>query len=72
MTRSEHLQWAKNRALEYADAGDLLNALASLTSDLEKHPETKGHIGVQLGMMEMLAGTIKTPAQMRAHIEGYN
>jgi hypothetical protein len=25
-TRAEHLQWAKDRALEYADRGDVTNA----------------------------------------------
>lgn len=39
MTREEHLEWAKNRALEYVDLYDLPNALASMLSDLSKHPE---------------------------------
>ena len=42
MDRAEHLQWAKDRALEYADMGDVANAMASLGSDLNKHPDTKG------------------------------
>ena len=29
MTRAEHLRWAKDRALEYADRGDVANAMAS-------------------------------------------
>ena len=44
MTRDEHLAWCKARALEYLDAGDLVNAVASMASDLTKHPETgRGH-----------------------------
>lgn len=39
MTRDEHLAWAKQRALEYVDAGELVNAVASMGSDLDKHPE---------------------------------
>lgn len=39
--RAEHLAWAKQRALEYLDAGDLGNAIASMVSDLGKHPETR-------------------------------
>jgi len=40
MTRQEHLKWAKERALEYVDVGDLANAVASMTSDIQKHDET--------------------------------
>jgi hypothetical protein len=39
-TRDEHLEWCKARAREYFDAGDLVNAVTSMGSDLEKHPET--------------------------------
>ena len=38
--RAEHLAWCKQRALEYLDQGDLANAVASMGSDLNKHPET--------------------------------
>lgn len=70
-TRAEHLQWCKERALEYVDAGDLNNAFASMTSDLTKHPETVGHGGTELGMMLLLGGHLDTAAKMRDHIEGY-
>lgn len=36
MTRAEHLQWAKDRALQYVDAGQLDLALASFGSDMSK------------------------------------
>lgn len=39
-TWSEHLAWCKERALEYVDRGDLQDAVASMGSDLGKHPET--------------------------------
>jgi hypothetical protein len=39
MTRDEHLAWCKKRALEYWRDGDLLNAITSMGSDLDKHPE---------------------------------
>lgn len=71
-TRAEHLAWCKERALEYADAGDLANAWASMVSDLGKHPETAGHAAIELGGMELMAGTIRTHAQMRDFIEGCN
>ena len=41
MTREEHLAWCKERALEYWKRGDLQNAVASMGSDLNKHPGTK-------------------------------
>lgn len=71
-TRAEHLQWAKDRALEYLKAGDLTNAWASFVSDLGKHPETAGHTAIQLGMLEMLMGGLNTADKLRHHIEGTN
>jgi hypothetical protein len=39
MTRDEHLHWAIERALDYVDHGKLLDAVTSMGSDLDKHPE---------------------------------
>jgi len=72
MTRAEHLQWCKNRALEYVDIGKLSEAYASLGSDLGKHPETCGHPAIELGIMLMMSGKLSTPRQMRDFIEGCN
>jgi len=72
MTRTEHLEWCKRRALEYVDAGDLSQAYASIASDLSKHPETEGHVAIQLGMMLMISGNLNTPSEMRKFIEGFN
>jgi hypothetical protein len=70
MNRAEHLQWCKDRAIQYVDEGDVQNA--SLTSDLNKHPETERHPAVELGMLLMLSGHLSTAAQMRDFIEGCN
>jgi hypothetical protein len=40
MTRAEHMQWCKDRAMEYVNRGDLVGAVASMISDLDKHPGT--------------------------------
>lgn len=40
MNVEEHLRWALTRALEYVDRGDLLNAMASFSSDLNQY---EGH-----------------------------
>lgn len=70
--RAEHLHWCKQRALAYVDAGDLHGAFASMASDLQKHPETAGHIGAVLGMAQLMGGLLDTPAEMRRYIEGFN
>jgi hypothetical protein len=41
MSREEHLAWCKKRALEYLDDGDINSAIASMISDLARHPETQ-------------------------------
>lgn len=70
--RAEHLTWCKQRALEYVDRGELDNALASLMSDLRKHPQTADHGAIELGMMLTLAGHLSTVHDMRDFIEGCN
>lgn len=71
-TRAEHLQWCKDRAFEYIDAGDTRNAFASFVSDLGKHPETAGHPAIHVGMMQLMTGGLSTPGEMRTFIEGAN
>lgn len=71
-TRKEHLDWCKKRALEYVDLGDTDQALASMMSDLTKHPETEDHIGIQMGMMLSLGGHLSSPTKMREWIVGFN
>lgn len=72
MNRSEHLQWCKDRALAYVDRGDLHNAFASMASDLGKHPDTKDHAAINLGMMMTMSGHLDTADKMRKFIEGFN
>lgn len=72
ISREAHLNWCKQRALEYCRAGDLQNALASMGSDLGKHPKTAGHLGISLGLQMMMAGQLSTPAEMEKFILGFN
>jgi hypothetical protein len=72
MDRAEHLQWAKDRALEYADRGDVTNAVASMASDLRKHPDTEDHAGAQLMVMLAMSGKFDQPGELRKFIEGFN
>jgi len=68
-TAAEHVTWRRDRALEYVDTDPHL-ALASLWSDLRKHPQTQDHAALELGGMLALAGHLSTPAQVRDFIEG--
>ena len=72
MTRQEHLEWCKKRALEYCDMDDPNQALASMISDLRKHSETANHAGVELGVAMMMAGHLNTSEKMRNFIQGFN
>jgi hypothetical protein len=69
MTRTEHLAWCKRRALEYLDDGDLANAVASMGSDLDKHPELgcNPHL-MMLGMRYLMDGDASA---VRRWIEGF-
>lgn len=72
MTRKEHLDWCKQRALEYVDMNDLQQAFASMISDLGKHPETQGHTGIDLMLGLMMIGKLDTAKEMRECINGFN
>jgi hypothetical protein len=72
MTRTEHLQWCKDRAIEYVDMGDPNQALASMASDLGKHPETANHSAIKSGMQMLFAGLLSDSNEMRKFILGFN
>lgn len=73
MNEAEHLQWCKDRALKYIEKNDLDGALASMGSDVLKHPETEHHVSTnQLGFIQWVNGLLNTKEKMRDWIEGYN
>ena len=74
MDRAEHLQWAKDRALEYADKGDVASAIGSLRSDLGKHPDTAASAAIvdELMMPLAMTGKFERPGELRRFIEGFN
>ena len=72
MTRSEHLQWCKDRAMEFVEKGDYPNAYTSMCSDLGKHPGTEGHSGISLGMALMMGGKLSNYKEMSRFINGFN
>lgn len=70
MDREQHLRWAKERALEYLDEGELANAYTSMASDLTKHPELKGiaEKTSELGLTHLIS---KDGPGLRRWIEGF-
>jgi hypothetical protein len=72
MTRDDHMKWCKERALDILESGDIPGAYASMASDLGNHPETAGHDGIQLGMILMMGGHLKTHAEMEKFIKDFN
>ena len=72
MTRTEHLEWSKKRALAYLDAGDVTGAYASFMSDIGKHAELEHHPGRELGMGLLMLGRLNGKEEMRKFIEGFN
>lgn len=71
-SREEHLQWCKNRALEYVTRGELQFAFSSFKSDMSKHEETKKHSALEIFTLMFLNGHLETPEAMRKFIEGFN
>ena len=72
MTRNEHVEWCKQRAIEYLEHGDVMQAFASMGSDLNKHPDTKDHPGVTIGMQLIMIGNLSTVPEMRHFIDGFH
>lgn len=78
MTRGEHIEWCKQRAIQeydyYAAKGSLSeairNGMASMMSDLNKHEETRSPAlqALCLGMIQR----IRTHAEFVSFIKGFN
>lgn len=70
-TRVEHLEWCKERALEYLDRGDVQNAIASMLSDLRKHPELEYSANPHLALIGMTIAADGDVKRARNYIEGF-
>ena len=71
MNRTEHLDWCKQRALEYVDQDDMQNAFSSMISDLGKHEKTAGHPATAMMSQLFFNGHLNDAAKMREYIEGF-
>ncbi len=71
MDRQSHLEWCKKRAHEYLARGDVQNAVTSMLSDLNKHPETalKSPTLSMLGMLAVQSGSM---VEAKKFIDGFN
>jgi hypothetical protein len=71
MNRDEHIEHCKKTALEVLETGSIQDAIASMGSDLSKHPETKNSAGQELCAMFILAGLINTKDEAKKFILGF-
>lgn len=71
-SRSEHVEFCKQRALEYIEQGDVMGAWDSMCSDLTAHAETKDHSGMMTGLRMIMNGQLSQPEAMREFILGFN
>lgn len=72
MTRSEHLQWAKDRAIVILRKGDVAGAIASLLSDMGKHPELENHKALHIMTIMLIGGGLDDLAEAECFILGFN
>lgn len=70
MTREEHVAWCRQRALEYLNRGDVKNAVASMMSDINKHPDCG--VPDMIHMFGMMAVNKNSVYDARRYIEGFN
>lgn len=69
-TRADHVAWCKQRALEYVEIGDLMEAVGSMISDMRKHPLTDTPLLIALAMVGMME--IDDAARVKRWINGFN
>ena len=69
-TRDEHLEWCKQQARYYLDRGKAADAIASMMSDLGKHPDFEGIEAkmAPLGLFYAIQGDIE---DARRFVEGF-
>ena len=73
MTRKEHLQWCKERAIQEMDYyDDPSKGIVSMMSDLRKHPETQSETLMALCTMQLLTNPRMTRQEVVNFINGFN
>jgi hypothetical protein len=69
-TAAEHMNFAVGRALEYFDAGDHTNAIASFVSDMDKHPATE-HIAYHPFTLIILRDGLSSRQEFEKAMRGF-
>jgi hypothetical protein len=69
-TRDEHLEWCKERAMDYLNTGDVANAIASMMSDLSKHEDFKA-IAEKIGPLGLFYAMNNDYDGAKRFIEGF-
>lgn len=69
MNRQEHLDWCKQRALEYLNRNEPMKAWTSFGSDMNKHDETRDHMDLFVGMEMLINGRLGTCEDVRKFID---
>jgi len=64
------MRWCKQRALEYLNRGQLVDAVTSMLSDLGKHDETR-HLAGSLSMLGLIYAHEHDVEGVRRFIEGF-
>lgn len=71
MTRAEHLDWCKQRALAHLPENPS-EALVSMLDGLSEHPETKDHPNIQDVAALVLADGLSTAHEVEEFIKDFN
>lgn len=71
MNGEEYMNWAKKRAIKYAEVGDFANAYSSFVTDLNGHPETRNHSAIELFTMMFFAGNLNSKDSMTKFINDF-
>jgi hypothetical protein len=69
-THDEHLAWCKQQANEYLARGAVIEAIASMLGDLNKHPELKG-ISEKMAPLGLLIAANRDEQAAMRFIEGF-
>lgn len=68
----KYLDWAKGRAMQILDEGDVIGAYTSFASDLKKNEELKDHMAIQMGLELQMIGSLSKVEEMRKFINDFN
>jgi hypothetical protein len=71
MTRDERLEWCKARAREYLQRGDLVNAVASIISDMNQKYEGLPPCPAELAIIGIMNAANGDCHAVSAFIEGF-